>query len=139
MLLDDKIKLLFDGTEYEVKDTDNLVELMDEHGVNIIAPCYRNGRRNGCCKVCIVEVDGIKDYACGLKPEAGMKIIYNRDDLKQERKIAAKNYATKTADETPCCESNETKNADNSCCNPRESIQTDCDCNSDNNTTKGCC
>lgn len=103
MSVDEKIRLLFDGTEYEVSNKSNLVDAMDEQGIKIMAPCYRNNRSEGCCKACIVEVNGKREYACGLKPAEGMDITYNREDLIQARKEAAKKYASQTVEEN-CCD-----------------------------------
>ncbi len=126
MLLKDKVRLLFDGEVYEVSGLSNLVEAMDEKGVHIIAPCFRNGRKNGCCKVCIVEMNGKKSFACGLTPKEGMNIIYNRQDLKEERKIAAKKYAEQSTDESTCCSSS-------------HSISGGCGCESNDSPSAGCC
>ncbi len=128
MLLEDRIKLLFDGVEYEVSNSTNLVEAMDEKGVHILAPCLRNGRKKGCCKACIVEVDGKRNYACGLKPKDGMNIVYDRQDLKVDRKVAAKKYANQPETSNSCCGSTDVENNSNGC-----------GCNSDNEGESSCC
>lgn len=126
MLLEDKIRLLFDGKEYEVSNSSNLVEAMDKKGVHISAPCFRSSRKNGCCKACIVEVNGKKDFACGLKPEEGMNIVYDRKDLKEERKVALKKYV-------------EQSEGENSCCSSDESVSSGCGCSSSDSQSEVCC
>ncbi|MCH4888381.1 2Fe-2S iron-sulfur cluster binding domain-containing protein [Acidaminobacter sp. JC074] len=88
------MKIKIDGKDIQVEDANkNIVEIADEHGITITAPCFRNKKRSGCCKACLIEVDGQKKYACGTKPEEGMEIVYQREDLSAVRKERLKLYA----------------------------------------------
>lgn len=115
----DTIKVKFDGKEYEVKKGINLVAAMDEHGIRIMAPCYRNKRNEGCCKVCMVEIKGQSQFACCYKPSEGDEVSYKRDDLIQARKEAAKRYAAGEVNDS-CCEDSgcgcSTPSESSSCC-----------------------
>ena len=70
----------------------NLVQIAREYGIAIPAPCFFAGRHYGCCQVCAVEIDNTIQYACGTKPQDGMQIIVNREDLKELRKMRMKLY-----------------------------------------------
>lgn len=81
------IKIFIDEKEIEVSDTTkNIVDVAKDAGINIPAPCYFAKRKGGCCKACVVEVDGKQSYACGTKPVDGIKITVNRNDLISLRK-----------------------------------------------------
>ena len=84
--IDDKIIQVNDPSK-------NIVEIAEENGITITAPCFRNKKKHGCCNVCVVEADGKQAYACNLKAKDGMEIIYNREDLSQLRKERLDQYA----------------------------------------------
>jgi predicted molibdopterin-dependent oxidoreductase YjgC len=88
------MRIKIDEKEIVVTDpSKNIVEIGDENGITITAPCFRNKKKHGCCNACIIEVDGIQKYACGTKPQDGMNIIYNREDLASIRKEKMEKYA----------------------------------------------
>lgn len=88
------MKIKIDGKEITVTSPEkNIVEVAHENGITITAPCFRNKRKQGCCKACVVEINGSKQYACGTKPEDGMEIIYHRKDLESIRKERLEKYA----------------------------------------------
>ena len=76
------MKIIIDGKQIEVNPNDkNIVDIADRNNIPIAALCYRAQKAKGCCKSCIVEINGEKNYACGTKPLEGMKININREDL----------------------------------------------------------
>jgi len=88
------MKISIDGKDILVKDASkNLVEIADEHGISIPAPCFRNKKKGGCCKACVVEADGEKAYACATHPREGMAITYGRKDLKELRRDRLRAYS----------------------------------------------
>lgn len=70
----------------------NLVELASRVGIRIPAPCLKNKRKHGCCKACLVEVDGAQTYACSSKPKPNSEVIVEREDLKQIRKDSIRDF-----------------------------------------------
>lgn len=95
------MKVTFDGKVVEFFEEDrNIVEVADRAKVKIMAPCLRAERKKGCCKACVVEIDGERKYACATKPVDGMNIIMDREDLKQARKKRLKAY--RENQENPC-------------------------------------
>lgn len=88
------MKIKIDEKEIMVEDsTKNIVEIAEENAITIIAPCFRNKKKNGCCNACVIEIDGVQKYACGTKVEDGMNIVYDREDLKVLRKERLDKYA----------------------------------------------
>ncbi|MBI9010445.1 MAG: (2Fe-2S)-binding protein [Tenericutes bacterium] len=119
------MKIIIDNKEIPVNDSKrNIVEIAEDNGITIVAPCFKNKRKGGCCKACIIEIDGAKRYACGTKPTDGMNISYKRADLKELRDLAIQKYVKvlKENISSPCecnCNSNnqfETVGEESSCC-----------------------
>lgn len=76
------MKIEIDGRSIEVTDASkNIVEIADENGITIPAPCFRMKERKGCCKGCAIIVDGKLKYACGVKPVDGMDIKVKTTEL----------------------------------------------------------
>ena len=87
------IKATIDGLEVIIEAEDiNIVELAKNNGIGIPAPCYLDKKRKGCCNACVVEINGVQKYACSQKPENGMNIIVNREDLLKLRKERLEDY-----------------------------------------------
>lgn len=87
------MKIKIDGKEMTVSDVNkNIVEIGEENGLTILAPCFRNKKKHGCCNACVIEVDGQQKFACGTKPHDGMNIVYNRPDLDSIRKEKLAKY-----------------------------------------------
>ncbi len=88
------MKIIFDNHEWNVEnENDNIVEIAQKHGINIIAPCFRNKGKFGGCGACLIEVEGKQVFACGTKPHDGMKIVYDRKDLEKIRQERLQEYA----------------------------------------------
>lgn len=77
-----QLHVTIDGVAVDASSDDaNLVEVAARAGIGIPAPCYRDNHRGGCCKGCVVEVDGSQAFACGTAPKDGMSIVVKRPDL----------------------------------------------------------
>ncbi|MCT4618259.1 MAG: 2Fe-2S iron-sulfur cluster-binding protein [Marinisporobacter sp.] len=88
------MQIKIDGKEIMVTDPNkNIVEIGEENGITITAPCFRNKKKHGCCNACVIEIDGVQKYACGTKPQDGINITYNREDLTAIRKERLEKYA----------------------------------------------
>ncbi|MCF7793078.1 MAG: hypothetical protein K9N09_10785 [Candidatus Cloacimonetes bacterium] len=87
------MQITIDKKEVTVTDSNlNLVQIAKENGITIPAPCFLAGRPFGCCQVCAIEINNAIQYACCTKPQAGMEIIVNRDDLNELRKLRMQKY-----------------------------------------------
>ncbi len=81
------MEIIIDGKKCTVSDSaQNIVDVARENGITISAPCYSNNRKGGCCKVCLVSINGEHRYACGEKPYDGMEVIYKNSELEAIRK-----------------------------------------------------
>jgi predicted molibdopterin-dependent oxidoreductase YjgC len=102
------MKIRIDGQDITIFNEDkNIVDVAKRAKIGIPAPCYYNDRKGGCCKGCLIEINGEEKYACCTKPEDGMNIIYKRDDLDVIRKKRIKKYAMGNAEPCNCgCSSN---------------------------------
>jgi len=115
------MKIKIDGKDIgiDLKDQNkNIVDIADDNGISIVAPCYRNNHKYGCCNACLILVDGDKKYACATKPYDGMEIIYKSKELSAERKVKRKIYADAIKsgkhNNSSCCSSE--VSSDESCC-----------------------
>jgi len=112
------MKIIIDGKEIEIRpEYKNIVSVADRAKIGTPAPCYRSDRSNGCCQVCVVEINGKKEYACVTKPLDGMNIIVNRDDLNKIRKERIKKYQELPKDTQEACGCNcDCSVTTNNCC-----------------------
>ena len=152
------MKIFFDDKEFAVEnENDNIVQIAQNHGVMIPAPCFRNSRINGCCKSCLILVNGNETYACVTKPVDGMKVTYNTPELIVKRDERLKAYSKMQKLNQPesfgCCSSNETKDEnscgcheqvndkENCCIDKNHDIAHDygCDCDGSMNENSGSC
>ncbi|MFH2138192.1 MAG: 2Fe-2S iron-sulfur cluster-binding protein [Candidatus Omnitrophota bacterium] len=110
------MKINIDGKQIEIFPNDkNIVDAADRAKIALPAPCYRANRAKGCCKVCVIEINGENKYACVIKPLDGMNIIVDREDLNQVRKERMKKYQKmpKNAAQSCSCDCSGTAN---NCC-----------------------
>lgn len=113
------MKIIIDEKWIEVSPKDkNIIDVADRAKIRIPAPCYRTKRNKGCCQVCVIEINGKKEYACVTKPIDGMNIIFNRDDLNQIRKERMIKYQELPTDTSKGCGcSCDCSGNANNCCN----------------------
>lgn len=109
------MNIKIDGKKVAVNEEDqNIVDVADREKIAIPAPCYKNGRKKGCCNACVVEIDGKQKYACTTKPEEGMDIIVDREDLKKLRKERLLKYMESQKNPAQTCGCSCSGNSD--CC-----------------------
>ena len=97
------MEIHIDGQVIRIFNEDkNIIDVAKRAQIGIPAPCYYANRKNGCCKVCLIEINGKEKYACCTKPEDGMNIIFKRDDLDAIRKERIKKYTEGNADPCAC-------------------------------------
>lgn len=112
------MNIKIDGKPIKVTDvTKNIVEIAEENGIKILAPCFRAEKKYGCCNACVIEINGEQKYACGTQPADGMEIVYNRPDLDIKRKERLAKYAEnlKSNKNNTCSEENSTNSCSCSC------------------------
>ncbi len=132
--MEGKIKIELDGQEmFTDNESDNIVQVAEKNGVFIDAPCYRNKKKQGCCKACNVEIDGQVRPACGAKVKDGMKVVYNREDLVDNRKKNLLEYAKRlknneNKNNSECCGSTNTSNSSGCCSSTSTNNNSGCGC-----------
>ena len=107
------MQVVIDGKDVEVLSSDrNIVDLADRAKIKILNPCNKNEKTAGCCRSCVVEINGKQKFACSTKPKSGMNIVISRDDLKLLRKIRLQEFKEfkKKNKSNACCSSK------NGCC-----------------------
>jgi NADP-reducing hydrogenase subunit HndD len=87
--MDEKITITINGKPYRVDLDQTIMEVADSCGYHIPRLCYHPKLSiEGACRVCIVEVEGMKNYiaSCAYPIFDGMKIHTNTKDLRQARR-----------------------------------------------------
>jgi NADP-reducing hydrogenase subunit HndD len=85
----EKIKIYINNKEYEVDKGLTIMQAADTVGYHLPRLCYHPKLSiEGACRVCIVEVEGMKNYvaSCAYPVSLGMKIHTNTKDLRQARR-----------------------------------------------------
>jgi NADH dehydrogenase/NADH:ubiquinone oxidoreductase subunit G len=78
------VNIKIDGTEYSFKDNITALEACREVGIDIPTLCYyKDLNETGNCRVCLVEVKGIKKLmtSCNLKISEGMELLLVLQEL----------------------------------------------------------
>ena len=69
------LTLTIDGEQVSGNDTETLLEISRQHGVNLPTLCHLDGVYDvGACRLCLVEVDGLENPvpACSTEVHDGM-------------------------------------------------------------------
>jgi NADH dehydrogenase/NADH:ubiquinone oxidoreductase subunit G len=108
------MKITIDGRPITVDPSDkNIVDVADREKIAIPEACYHAERRKGCCRGCVVEIDGEQKYACVTEPSDGMEIVVDRADLKATRTANLREYHKRIKSGAQCgCDSSGTSD----CC-----------------------
>ncbi len=87
--MDEKVTITINGKTYRVDLDQTVMQAADSCGYHIPRLCYHPKLSiEGACRVCIVEVEGMKNYiaSCAYPIFDGMKIHTNTKDLRQARR-----------------------------------------------------
>ncbi|MBN1411267.1 MAG: iron hydrogenase small subunit [Spirochaetales bacterium] len=87
--MDNMIPIKVNGKEYRVKSGQTVMHALDGLGYKIPRLCYHPKLSiEGACRVCIVEIKGLKNYAasCSYPVSANMEITTNSRELRQARR-----------------------------------------------------
>src|SRR5574339_884369 len=85
----DKLTLMFDGREISVEPGVTLLDAARENGIEIPTICFHEATTaNGLCRMCVVEVDGMRllQPACIVQAGAGMKVRTRSERVDRARK-----------------------------------------------------
>jgi len=88
-----EITVKINGVDYKAKEGEFLLNIARREGVFIPAICYQTGcSPTLACRLCIVEADGKRVYACNAKAKDGMDIITDSDAIAEEREAIMQVY-----------------------------------------------
>jgi len=87
--MDQKITITIDNKTHGVKPGQSIMQAAEECGYHIPRLCYHPKLSiEGSCRVCIVQVEGIKNYvaSCSFPVSENMKIYTNNKEIRQARR-----------------------------------------------------
>ena len=88
-----EITVKINGVEYKAKEGEFLLNIARREGVFIPAICYQTDcSPTLACRLCLVEADGKRVYACNAKAKDGMEIITDNDEIQEEREAIMRVY-----------------------------------------------
>jgi len=102
------VKITVDGQTIKVGQEDkNLIDVAKRAKIAIPCVCYHSGQAQGCCRACVVDVDGRESFACATVPADGMQVIIQRKDLQALRRQRLAEYRKQPPTGGPggCCSS----------------------------------
>ncbi|CAM2795814.1 NADH-quinone oxidoreductase subunit G [Helicobacter burdigaliensis] len=89
----DKVKLIIEGQEILANEGESILNAARANGVFIPAICYLScSSPTLACKMCMVEADGKRVYACNAKVKEGMSVLVNTKEIEEERKAIMQAY-----------------------------------------------
>jgi len=85
-----KLNVTINGKEIKVAEGTNLIDAAESAGTHIPNLCYVKGMRGiGACRMCLVEVEGMKSpmIGCTTKVKEGMSVNTKTEDIEETRKF----------------------------------------------------
>ena len=87
------ITVKINGVDYKAKEGEFLLNIARRENVFIPAMCYQTEcSPTLACRLCIVEADGKRVYACNAKAKDGMEVITDNDEIQEEREAIMQVY-----------------------------------------------
>ncbi|MDA3968529.1 NADH-quinone oxidoreductase subunit G [Helicobacter ibis] len=89
----EKIKVIIDGCEVLCDDGKSILNVARANNIFIPAICYLSCcSPTLACKMCMVEADGKRVYACNAKVKDGMNVVVHTEEIELERKAIMQAY-----------------------------------------------
>jgi predicted molibdopterin-dependent oxidoreductase YjgC len=104
-----KSTLSLDGKTVEFTPGQTLLEVAQDHGVDIPTLCHLKGvRATGSCRICVVEVKGARTLmaSCSTPAAPGMEVSTNTEMIHKTRKLITELLVTSGSHNCMTCESN---------------------------------
>ena len=100
-----EVRLWIDEQEITCHEGEYLLQVARARGIFIPAICYLSRcSPTLACKLCMVEADGKRVYACNAKAKEGMKIYTNTPEILEERRAILQVYAVNHPLECGVCD-----------------------------------
>ncbi len=88
-----EITITINGKDYEAREGEFILNIARREGVFIPAICYQTQcSPTLACRLCIVEADGKRVYACNAKAKEGMNVVTDSEEISAERKSIMQVY-----------------------------------------------
>lgn len=98
-------KITINSISIEANEGEYILEIARKNGIFIPAICYLSKcSPTLACKLCMVESDGKRVYACNTKAKDGMNIITNTKEIAKERYAIMQSYCVNHPLECGVCD-----------------------------------
>ena len=88
-----ELRIHINGREIACVENETILQVARRVGIEIPAICYVSKcSPTLACKLCMVEVDGKRAYACSAKVKEGMQILTHTDEINNERRAILQAY-----------------------------------------------
>ncbi len=104
------INLTIDNKPFAVEEGTTVLEACKQAGINIPTLCYlENIQAIGACRVCLVEIDGVKDLvaSCVMPVSEEMKVHTNNRRVREARKVVVELLLSEHEGDCQVCDRNE--------------------------------
>lgn len=89
----EKVRIKIEGCEILCDEGESILNVARANGIFIPAICYLSCcSPTLACKMCMVEADGKRVYACNAKVKEGMEVIVNTPEIEAERVAIMQTY-----------------------------------------------
>lgn len=98
-------EITINNTKITANEGEYLLNVARANGIFIPAICYLSGcSPTLACKLCMVEADGKRVYACNVKVKDGMSVITSNEEIAKERKAIMQSYCVNHPLECGVCD-----------------------------------
>lgn len=88
-----EINITINNQPIKCSDGESILQVARRVGIEIPAICYLQGcSPTVACKLCMVDIDGKRNYSCNAKVKEGMNVLTHTDEIKQERNAIMQSY-----------------------------------------------
>ncbi len=88
-----KITITINGRTLSCNEGESILQIARREGIEIPTICYLSGcSPTMACKLCMVDIDGKRNYSCNSKAKEGMNILTHTEEINKERNVV---FATK--------------------------------------------
>lgn len=88
-----EVTINIDGVAIQAQEGEYVLRVARKNNIFIPALCYLNDcSPTLACRLCLVEIDGKRAYACNAKAKDGMNVITQNEEIRQERRAIMEVY-----------------------------------------------
>ena len=91
--MSNEITIKIDGIEYKTQEGEYILNAARANDIFIPAICYLTRcSPTLACRICLVEADGKRVYACNAKAKDGMEVVTSTEEILEERRAIMEVY-----------------------------------------------